>query len=141
MDLIIRVKDGQPFEHPIFLDNFVQAFPDVDVNNLPPEFAKFTRYPAPQLGPYEVYVIGSSMSITNQTPTTYPQAMLRWSNDGGSTWSNEHWVTIGQAGKYKNRAIWRRLGWSRDRIFEVSVTDPVKTVIVSANLKASVGDN
>ena len=70
-----------------------------------------------------------------------PQAMLRWSNDGGSTWSNEHWVSIGQIGRYQNRAIWRRLGWSRDRIFEVSITDPVKAVIVSANLKASVGDN
>lgn len=70
-----------------------------------------------------------------------PQAMLRWSNDGGSTWSNEHWTTIGQIGKYKNRAIWRRLGWSRDRIFEVQVSDPVKAVIVSANLKASVGEN
>jgi len=70
-----------------------------------------------------------------------PQAMLRWSNDGGSTWSNEHWVSIGKIGRYKNRAIWRRLGWSRDKIFEVVVTDPIKAVIVSANLKASVGDN
>jgi len=70
-----------------------------------------------------------------------PQAMLRWSNDGGSTWSNEHWVTIGKIGKYKNRAIWRRLGQARDRIFEVSVSDPIKAVIVSANLKASGGEN
>ena len=70
-----------------------------------------------------------------------PQAMLRWSSDGGSTWSNEHWVTLGKVGKYNNRAIWRRLGWSRDRIFEVVVTDPIKAVIVSANLKASVGEN
>lgn len=70
-----------------------------------------------------------------------PQAMLRWSNDGGSTWSNEHWVTIGKMGQYQNRAIWRRLGWSRDRIFEVALTDPIKAVIVSANLKASAGDN
>jgi hypothetical protein len=70
-----------------------------------------------------------------------PQAMLRWSNDGGSTWSNEHWVTIGKIGNYLNRAIWRRLGWSRDRIFEVAITDPIKAVVVSANLKSSAGDN
>lgn len=70
-----------------------------------------------------------------------PQAMLRWSSDGGSTWSNEHWTSIGQIGKYTNRAIWRRLGWSRDRIFEVTVTDPVKAVIVSANLKMTAGEN
>ena len=70
-----------------------------------------------------------------------PQAMLRWSNDGGSTWSNEHWTSIGVQGRYKNRAIWRRLGQSRDRIFEVVVTDPIKAVIVAANLKAEAGEN
>ena len=70
-----------------------------------------------------------------------PQAMLRWSNDGGSTWSNEHWTSIGLQGAYKNRAIWRRLGQARDRIFEVVVTDPIKAVIVAANLKAEAGDN
>ena len=67
--------------------------------------------------------------------------MLRWSNDGGSTWSREYWVSIGSMGRFKNRAIWRRLGMARDRVFEVVVTDPVKAVIVSANLKASAGDN
>jgi hypothetical protein len=70
-----------------------------------------------------------------------PQAMLRWSNDGGSTWSNEYWTSIGRIGRYLNRAIWRRLGTARDRIFEVSVSDPVKCVIVSANLKATQGEN
>jgi hypothetical protein len=70
-----------------------------------------------------------------------PQAMLRWSNDGGSTWSNEHWTSIGRIGKYQNRAIWRRLGMARDRVWEVSISDPVKAAIISANLKASVGDN
>lgn len=70
-----------------------------------------------------------------------PQAMLRWSDDGGSTWSNEHWCSIGVQGAYKNRAIWRRLGQSRDRIYEVVVTDPIKAVITAANLKAEAGVN
>ena len=70
-----------------------------------------------------------------------PQAMLKWSDDGGSTWSSEHWTTIGLIGKYANRAIWRRLGTARDRVFEVSISDPVKAVIISANLKSSVGEN
>lgn len=72
---------------------------------------------------------------------TDPQAMLRWSNDGGSTWSTEHWASIGKQGQYKNRAIWRRLGEARDRIYEVVITDPVKAVIVSANLDAVTGAN
>ena len=103
----------------------------------------YTIYPDAQLtiGPNDIVYLGNKNLLNAGDTTTYPQAMLRWSNDGGSTWSNEHWVTIGQAGKYKNRAIWRRLGTARDRIFEVAVTDPVKAVIVSANLKASGGDN
>jgi hypothetical protein len=70
-----------------------------------------------------------------------PQAMLRWSDNGGFTWSNENWVTIGKQGQYFTRAMWRRLGFARDRIFEVVITDPIKAVIVSANLKAEAGDN
>jgi hypothetical protein len=66
-----------------------------------------------------------------------PQAMLKWSNDGGSTWTKEFWTSMGSMGNYNNRAIWRRLGWSRDRIFEVVVTDPINATIISANLKAT----
>jgi hypothetical protein len=93
------------------------------------------------VAPSATIILGLKNQISISTTTSYPQAMLRWSSDGGSTWSNEHWVTIGQAGKYKNRAIWRRLGWSRDRVFEVVVTDPVNAVIISANLKAQEGEN
>lgn len=66
-----------------------------------------------------------------------PQAMLRWSDDGGHSWSNEHWTDIGAIGNYRTRAIWRRLASSRDRVYEVSITDPVKRVIIGANLRAS----
>lgn len=53
MELYICIKNGQPFEHPIFGDNFRQAFPNVDTNNLPAEFARFVRVTPPALGPYE----------------------------------------------------------------------------------------
>jgi hypothetical protein len=61
-----------------------------------------------------------------------PQIMLRWSNDGGQTWGNEHWVSGGLQGAYRARAIWRRLGAARDRVFEVSVTDPIPWRIIDA---------
>lgn len=70
-----------------------------------------------------------------------PQAMLRWSNDGGSTFGNEHWTSIGRIGKYKNRARWRRMGQARDRVFEVTTTDPVYRTIISADLVVSPGSN
>ena len=88
-----------------------------------------------------VGLTGITIPLNGEVVGANPQAMLRWSNDGGSTWSSEHWASIGLIGKYQNRIIWRRLGWSRDRIFEVVVTDPIKAVIVSANLKATVGEN
>jgi hypothetical protein len=88
-----------------------------------------------------VGLTGITVPINDAVVGADPQAMLRWSNDGGSTYSNEHWTTIGKIGKYKNRAIWRRLGMARDRVFEVVVSDPINAVIVSANLKASAGEN
>jgi hypothetical protein len=88
-----------------------------------------------------VGLTGITVPINDAVVGADPQAMLRWSNDGGSTWSSEHWTSIGLVGKYKNRAIWRRLGMARDRVFEVVVSDPINAVIISANLKASQGEN
>jgi len=65
-----------------------------------------------------------------------PQIMLRWSNDGGFTWSNEHWVPIGKAGETKNRAIIRRLGKFRDRVWEANFSDPVARDIIGATMFA-----
>lgn len=48
MELYIQIRDGQPYEHPILGDNFREAFPHIDVNNLPPEFARFERLPDPK---------------------------------------------------------------------------------------------
>ena len=93
------------------------------------------------IGYQDIDVLGNAGQISPTDVFYNPKAMLRWSNDGGSTWSKEYWQNIGQQGKYTNRAIWRRLGMARDRIFEVVVTDPIKAVIVSANLKGSQGDN
>ena len=66
-----------------------------------------------------------------------PQIMLRWSDDGGHTWSNEHLASMGKIGEYFKRVFWRRLGMTlklRDRVYEVSGTDPVKVAIVGAEL-------
>lgn len=68
-----------------------------------------------------------------------PQAMLQWSDDGGFTWSNEMWASIGRLGERRTRVRWRRLGKSRDRVFRVTVTDPVKVVMVGATAEVSVG--
>ena len=69
-----------------------------------------------------------------------PKVMLRWSDDGGHTWSSEHWVTIGRIGQYGEHVKWNRLGMTmklRDRVYELSMTDPVKIAIMSAELTLS----
>lgn len=80
------------------------------------------------------------LSAVGALPIPAPQAMLRWSDDGGHTWSNEHWTSMGRIGEYGHRTIWRRLGMTlklRDRVYEVSGTDPVKLAIMGAELHAS----
>ena len=77
------------------------------------------------------------------TPGYDPQVMLRWSDDGGHTWSNEHWRSMGKIGAFGYRTIWRRLGMTmkiRDRVYEVSGTDPVKLAIMGAELQISSTD-
>jgi len=77
---------------------------------------------------------------TNTGQGSNPQMMLRWSDDGGHTWSNEHWVSVGKIGEYYRRVIWRRLGMTlklRDRVYEISGTDPVKLAIMDAELIVS----
>ena len=69
-----------------------------------------------------------------------PQVMLRWSDDGGHTWSNEHWKSMGKIGRSGYRTIWRRLGATvkiRDRVYEVSGTDPVRIFVMGAELLLS----
>lgn len=68
-----------------------------------------------------------------------PQAMLDWSDDGGHTWSNEHWASCGAIGNYKARVIWKRLGSARDRVFRVRISDPIKVVMLGAELDVEKG--
>jgi hypothetical protein len=102
MELFIRIKDGQPFEHPILGDNFREAFPHIDVNNLPSEFARFIRVAAPVLGPYEknqtvVYQLVNGVytdaftceQMTAQEISAKQQAVKdEWSdNNGFASWA------------------------------------------------------
>lgn len=61
-----------------------------------------------------------------------PMLLVEWSDDGGSSFPNSMIVPIGRLGKRKTRAVARRLGKSRDRVFRVTITDPVKRVINGA---------
>jgi len=58
-----------------------------------------------------------------------PQVMLRWSDDGGATWSNERSASMGERGVRGRRVLFRRLGAFRQRMLEFSISDPVKPAL------------
>lgn len=76
----------------------------------------------------------TGVGLDGITQGTDPQAMLQFSDDGGHKWSNEKWVSFGSIGARRARAIWRRLGLSRDRVFKIKITDPVKVVLIGAEI-------
>jgi len=80
----------------------------------------------------------SGVGLDGTGQGTDPQIMLRWSDDGGHTWSNEHWASMGKIGQKGRRVFWRRLGMTtklRDRVYEISGTDPVSITIMGAELQ------
>jgi len=63
-----------------------------------------------------------------------PQAVLRWSDDSGHTWSFERTATIGKIGKFGTRLKFNKLGRARNRVYELTITDPVKVVLLGETL-------
>lgn len=66
-----------------------------------------------------------------------PLAIMRYSDDGGRTWSSERYKKMGALGVYETQAVWRRLGMARQRVFEIKVTDPVEVNITGAYINES----
>ena len=81
--------------------------------------------------------IESGVGLDGTTQGDDPLISLRWSDDGGHTWGNYHDRAIGKIGASGQRVIWRRLGMTeklRDRVYEITGTDPVKISILGAEL-------
>lgn len=90
---------------------------------------------APNSGPYRA----PPPFPRTQTPQgVAPMAMLKWSDDG-HTFGTEYSVELGAQGRFDTRAIWRRLGRSRYRVYEVSVSDPIRRAWIEVFLTATPG--
>lgn len=66
-----------------------------------------------------------------------PQIALQVSRDGGHTFGNELWTSLGAQGKYRERVEWWRLGRARDFVFRFKVFDAVKAIFIGASMDAS----
>lgn len=64
-----------------------------------------------------------------------PQISLQISRDGGRTYGNEYWTSFGRVGKYKKRAVWRRLGTAFDWTFKIRITDVVQRILIGSYLE------
>lgn len=73
----------------------------------------------------------------DQIPGADPQMMLRTSADGGTSWSQGRWRSMGRLGARQQQVCWYNLGQHRDLAFEVSVSDPVKVALLAAYLEVS----
>jgi hypothetical protein len=97
---------------------------------------------APHLNAEQTWIFYSRLQVDLETGVGLesgqgvdPQIMMDYSDDGGHTWCNEQWRSAGRIGEFKRRALWRRLGRSRDRIYRITVSDPVKWAFVDAYLE------
>ena len=57
------------------------------------------------------------------TQQANPMLLLRWSNDGGFTWSFEQQIPTGAVGQFGTRVFFTRMGYGRDRVFWTRVSD------------------
>jgi hypothetical protein len=78
---------------------------------------------------------GAQVGITPDPPRVW----LQHSDDGGRTWSNQRDASIGRQGQYRRVVEWRRCGSARDRVFRISMSDPVRTALIAANITVEPG--
>lgn len=90
---------------------------------------------------FELYMeVGLGLGNVISTDPGYdPLIAMRFSNNGGQTWSNTRTVSAGKQGEWNTRPIWTRLGYGRDRIIEVTVSAPVPYRLIDAFVDVRVG--
>ena len=99
MKLYIRIENGQPIDHPMIEENLLQAFPELDINNLPSNLIEFVRVDHPEIGVYEVYE-GSNYGIVNgvckdihQVRSMTVEEKLEKQTQVKSEWALREWNT------------------------------------------------
>jgi len=70
---------------------------------------------------------------------TIPYVTMDFSNDGGQLWSNFREVSIGKVGQYRKRAIFRRLGIARNRIYRIQGSSNTEINISGAFVDGRIG--
>lgn len=83
--------------------------------------------------------VGVGLPLPDGSVGVDPVLMCRWSDDGGHTYSNERRTSFGRLGNSGQRAQFWRCGSGRNRVWEISMTDPVKRCFTNAYLHVRAG--
>jgi hypothetical protein len=67
---------------------------------------------------------------TTQLVGKNPECKIAWSNDAGESYQNERTALIGQMGQYQYRTRLTTLGISRNRVWRITITDPIQIILV-----------
>lgn len=68
-----------------------------------------------------------------------PLATLKVSDDGGETFRTLPTQSLGKVGQYVTRTQWWKLGSSRDRVYQVEITDPVPLYVIDTQVQVNGG--
>lgn len=124
--------------------NIYAMHPDIATDNGDPQVLELILPPIAdnedlnRVAHYELTLdveTGVGLDGTFMHPAWQPQVMLQVSNDGGQTWGNEHWRSLGAIGQRKTRVGWHRLGMARDRRYRLRVSAPAKKTILGATIQ------
>ena len=107
------------------------------------EFATVLTYDPPPIPPPPP-VLGNRLLLNDLTVdvpgivVSPPSVRLRWSDTKGETWNNPLVQTLGVGGDYDVDVSWRQLGISRDRVNEVSWTEPAPIILTGCFIVATI---
>jgi hypothetical protein len=87
---------------------------------------------------YDKLLIDIDTGLGNESNLD-PKLMMEYSDDGGYLFKNQQFVSIGKVGEYRKRAIFRRLGQARNRIFKISGNSQTKISISGAFVDGRIG--
>ncbi len=62
-----------------------------------------------------------------------PKLMIRYSDDGGRTWSPEQHYSLGAGGDYSRRVVLTQQGRAFNRVYELSYSEPTRFSLIGAS--------
>lgn len=90
--------------------------------------------------PDAYYVDTSGIQYILTTESSDPQISLQYSDDGGATWSNEVFESLGKSGEYLTRVIFYDLGMARNRVYKITESNNCYTGLSGGVINIELGN-